>query len=297
MEKQSKTMKLICAGAAALGVAGVTAYALKKEKKKALTTDGTGKTVLITGASGGIGKEFAYIFAQHHFNVIAVARNMEKLEELKLELENSYNVKVTLIQKDLSDENAAKEIFDEVQELGIEVSQLVNNAGAGKASRVIDADPDTMKNLIHLNITNLTLLCRYFGRQMAENGYGKILNVSSMGAFIPDPYFNVYGPTKAYELFLTEAMYGELKNTNVTVSALCPGPTRTNWAANAGKSDSRVAKNPAEVAEAGFIGMQEGKLIIIPDADYRTFRRLMQLFPVKFQSNVIAGWQKKLIEK
>lgn len=293
MKKLSKTTKLICGGAA---VVGVTAYAMKKRKNDALATDGTGETVLITGASGGIGREFAHIFAQHHFNVIAVARNMEKLGDLKLELENSYGVDVTLIQKDLSDENAAKEIFDEVQELGIEVSQLVNNAGAGNASRVIDADPETMKNLIHMNITNLTLLCHYFGSQMAENGYGRILNVSSMGAFIPDPYFNVYGPTKAYELFLTEAMYGELKGTNVTVSALCPGPTKTNWATNAGKADSKVAKDPAEVAKAGFIGMQEGKLVIIPDADYRAIRRVMQVFPAKFQSGVIARWQKGLIK-
>ncbi len=115
-----------------------------------------------------------------------------------------------------------------------------------------------------------------------------------MGAFIPDPYFNVYGPTKAFEMFLTEAMYGELKGTGVTVSALCPGPTQTNWAANAGKSDSKIAKDPDAVARVGFIGMQKGQLIIIPDADYRAFRYLMRPLPAKFQAQLIAKWQQKL---
>ena len=112
-----------------------------------------------------------------------------------------------------------------------------------------------MRDLIHLDITSLTMLCRLFGHDMKERGAGKILNVSSLGAFMPDPYFNVYGPAKAYELFLTEAMYGELRGTGVTVSALCPGPTKTNWAANAGKADAKIAKDPRMVAEEGFKGM------------------------------------------
>lgn len=277
--------------------AGTAVYAARQKKARAAETDGTGETVLITGASGGIGKELAFVFARHHFNVVAVARNAEKLEELKKDLEGHFEIQASIIPKDLSDENAAREIYEETRKAGIIVDQLVNNAGAGKESRVIDADPDTMKDLIHLNVTSLTLLSRYFGKDMADRGYGRIMNVSSMGAFIPDPYFNVYGPTKAYELFLTEAMYGELKGTGVTVSALCPGPTKTNWAANAGKADSKIAKSPAEVAEAGFVGMQEGKLIIIPDRDYRAFRYLMRPLPAKLQASAIAKWQKRLINK
>lgn len=218
-----------------------------------------------------------------------------KLENLKLELENSYPVKVMVFSKDLSDENAAREIYDEMQVRDIFVDQLINDAGAGKQGAVTDADPDTMRDLIHMNVTNLTLLCRLFGSDMKKHGKGRIMNVSSMGAFIPDPFFNVYGPTKAYELFLTEAMCGELHNTGVTVSALCPGPTKTNWAANAGKADSRIAKDPKEVAKEGFIGMQEGRLIIVPSADYRAFRRAMQLLPARLQTRIIADWQKSLI--
>ncbi len=286
----------LLAGIALAGGAAAAAVCLSQEQRRdAYATDGRGQTVLITGASGGIGREPAFVFAEHHFNVVAVARNAQKLEELKQELECSCNVNVYTIAKDLSDEHAAREIFDEVQSAGIEVTQLVNNAGAGKQARVVDADPDTMRDLIHLNVTSLTLLSHYFGRRMAKRGYGRIMNVSSMGAFIPDPYFNVYGPTKAYEMFLTEAMYGELEGTGVTVTALCPGPTKTNWATNAGKADAKFAKGPREVAEAGFIGMQEGKLIVIPDADYRAFRYLMCPLPATLQSRVIGQWQQSLI--
>lgn len=293
----SRTGKVLAGIAGAAGAAAAALAAKeKKAREEAEKTDGRGQTVLITGASGGIGRAFAFVFAEHHFNIVAVARNEQKLEELKLELENSYDITVTTIAKDLSDENAALEIYEAVQEQGIEVNQLVNNAGAGKQSRVVDADPEVMKNLIHLNVTSLTLLCRYFGRDMAERGSGRILNVSSMGGFIPDPYFNVYGPTKAYELFLTEAMYGELKGTGVTVTALCPGPTKTNWAANAGKADAKFAKSPDEVAKEGFIGMQEGKLVVIPDPDYRAVRCVLGHLPAAAQASLIAKWQKSLIQ-
>ena len=191
----------------------------------------------------------------------------------------------------------AKEIYEETKEAGITVDQLVNNAGAGKQARTVEADPDAMRDLLHLNAVSVTMLSRYFGQDMVKRGSGRIMNVSSMGAFIPDPYFNVYGPTKAYEMFLTKAMYGELQGTGVTVSALCPGPTKTNWAANAGKADSRIAKSPEKAARAGFIGMQEGELIIIPDADYRAVRYLMRPLPAKLQARLIAGWQKGLIER
>ena len=292
---KKKTAGFLLTGAAAAAAAAVMVG--RKRQQQADETDGTGKTVLITGASGGIGKELAFEFARHHFDIVAAARNKEKLEELKMELENSYQVKVTVIVKDLSDENAAKEIYEETKEAGITVDQLVNNAGAGKQARTVEADPDAMRDLLHLNAVSVTMLSRYFGQDMVKRGSGRIMNVSSMGAFIPDPYFNVYGPTKAYEMFLTEAMYGELQGTGVTVSALCPGPTKTNWAANAGKADSRIAKSPEKAARAGFIGMQEGQLIIIPDADYRAVRYLMRPLPAKLQARLIAGWQKGLIER
>lgn len=293
---KQKSRKMLLAGGIASTV-GISYMYQQCRLKRAEKTDGTGKTVLITGASGGIGKAFAFVFASYHFNLVLVARNQEKLEELKLELENSYPVEVTVIPKDLSDEHAAEELYEEVKEKGIVIDQLVNNAGAGKQSRVTDADKETLYGLIHLNVSTVTMLCRLFGHDMVSRGNGRILKVSSMGAFIPDPWFNVYGPTKAYEMFLTEAMYGELKGSGVTVSVLCPGPVKTNWAANAGKADSRIAKRPEAVAEAGFLGLQAGQLVIVPSADYRAFREIMKFLPYKIQTDIIAVWQKTLINK
>ena len=292
MDKNKKHIAMI-------GGAGAIAGALiHKEVKtvKADQTDGTGRIALVTGASSGIGREIARIFAIHHFDLIIVARNAEKLGELKMEFENSYGVSVMTVKKDLSDANAAQEIYDELKQQDIVVDQLVNNAGAGLQSSVTDADPEAMKRLIDLNVTTPTMMCRLFGHDMVERDEGRILNVSSMGAFIPDPYFNVYGPAKAYELFLTETLSGELDGTNVTVSALCPGPTKTNWAANAGKADAKIAKSPESIAEAGFIGMQKGELIIIPNADYKAVRYIMRPLPAKMQAKIIAKWQETLID-
>jgi len=292
MKNKKKCMAAI--GGIGLITAGNIAHQRHAEKSAEMT-DGSGQTVLITGASGGIGRELATVFAEHNFDLVLAARNEEKLAESKRELEEKFSVHVMTIVKDLSDENSAAELYAEICKKGIFIDQLVNNAGAGKQAAVTDADPQIMQDLICLNIMSVTMLCRLFGHDMRERGFGRIMNVSSMGAFIPDPYFNVYGPTKAYELFLTEAMYGELHGTGVTVSALCPGPTKTNWAANAGKADARIAKDPRCVAQAGFIGMQAGQLIIIPDADYRVLRRVMQHLPAKMQARIIAGWQRSLI--
>lgn len=279
-------------GAAAIGAA----QAYKRRKKVKPVTDG-GHTALITGASSGIGKEFAQIFAKHGYDLVLTARSKDKLKKLADDLTLNYDVSVTVIPADLSDETEAKRLYDEIKKRGIEIDQLVNNAGAGHAGDVADTDPETMLKLIHLNISSVTLLCHYFAKDMKDRGQGKILNVSSLGAFIPDPHFNVYGPTKAYELFLSEAMSGELKGTGVTVSCLCPGPTKTNWAKNAGKSDSKTALDPAEVARIGFTGMQKGDLVIVPTALFKTERTLMGLLPATVRVNIIDQWQKRLIKK
>jgi short-subunit dehydrogenase len=260
-------------------------------------SDGRRRTALITGASGGIGREFAIVFARHGFDLVIVARNAGKLDELAGALTAQYGVKVKTIAADLSDEDSAERIYREVRDAGITVDQLVNNAGAGRQAATVDADMDTLKGLIHLNAVSVTLLCRLFGADMVRAGHGRILNVSSLGAFIPDPWFNVYGPTKAFELFLTEAMYGELIGTGVSVSVLCPGPVKTDWARNAGKADSRAAKDPADIARAGFEGMQKGKLIIVPAPLYRLEKAALGLLPTKARIRIIRSWQEKLIRR
>lgn len=283
--------KVITAAAAGTVIAGAVAACRKKKHSES----SEGETVLITGASGGIGYALAQEFAGHKFNIVLTARNEEKLNHIKEDFESRYGVEVIVIPMDLSVPGNAQKLYDTVKEKGIKVDQLVNNAGAGKAGRVVDTDPEVMEGLINLNVTSVTMLCRLFGADMAERGRGRIMNVSSLGAYIPDPYFNVYGPTKAYELFLTEAMSGELKKSGVTVSALCPGPTKTNWAHNAGKADSSTALTPEAVAKYGYEGMQNGQLVIFPGSRFRAEKIALGLFPAKVQTAFIAKWQKKLI--
>lgn len=231
------------------------------------------------------------------FNLVITARSEDKLNALAAELKKAYSVDVRVISADLSKEDEAGRLFEEIQDCGIHIDQLVNNAGAGRMGDVVDADPQTMLDLIHLNVSSVTLLSHYFGHEMKEQGHGRILNVASLGAFIPDPRFNVYGPTKAFELFMTEALSGELKGTGVTASCLCPGPTKTNWAKSAGKADSKTALDPADVARIGFEGMQKGDLVIVPTAVFKTERRVMELLPARAQVAFIEKWQRHLIEE
>jgi short-subunit dehydrogenase len=258
---------------------------------------GLGQTALITGASGGLGKEFAIIYAKHGFNLVLVARSEDKLKSLADKLSKEFDVNVKVIAADLSETDGAEKVYQKLKEEHIFIDQLVNNAGAGKQAATVDADTDTLRGLINLNAVSLTLLCRLIGADMVRAGHGKILNVSSLGAFIPDPYFNVYGPTKAFELFLTQAMYGELIGTGVSVSVLCPGPIKTNWAKNAGKADSKTAKEPREIAVVGFKKMQKGKLLIIPAPIYRIERFAVDLLPMTARIRVIRKWQGGLIKK
>lgn len=289
-----KNRQLLIAG----GILGGTLLAGKLIKKKNWSNRDNGtQTVLITGASGGLGLELAKEFAKNGYNLVIAARSEEKLESLKTELEKQYDVDVVVIAVDLSEEGGAQNLYEEVKKKGIVINQLVNNAGVGKENRVIDCDVETLQNIIKLNVESVTILCRLFGADMAEQGQGRIMNVSSLGAFIPDPYFNVYGPSKAFELFLTLAMKGELENSGVSVSVLCPGPMKTNWAANAGKADSKTARDPKDIAEIGYKEMQNGELVIVPGKVYRIEKKLMKHLSYTTQVNIIRKWQSKLIEK
>lgn len=262
------------------------------------------ETVLITGGSGGMGAEFAKIFAAHGFHVVLAARSEPKMAALASELNQLPGAKEQIgaaaeyIVADLSTEDGAGKLWAEVQRRGLQIDQLVNNAGAGKVGRTVDADPAVMQGLINLNVTSLTLLCRLAGAEMVKRGHGKILNISSTAGMFPDPYFNVYGPSKAYVLALTEAMRGELKGTGVTVCALCPGPVRTNWAANAGKAYPAMAADPKRVAQTGFAAMQKGKISVVPG----TFTKIgtwliIRCLPRGARVAVGAAWQMAMIKK
>lgn len=252
------------------------------------------KTALITGASAGLGFEFAKIFAGEGYNLIIVARDKTKLEMNAATLTASCGISVMVIQADLSDCASAEQIYKIVSESGLIIDALVNNAGSGRHGLFTESSPQDASDVININVTSFTLLTAYFLRDMVKRDFGKILNVSSLCAFQPNPLYAVYGATKAYELMFTEALAAELINTGVTVSVLCPGPTKTEFARRSGRLDSALADDARSVALAGFRGMQHGKPIIIPGFKNKLGLLGSKLLPSSFAARIIKRWQESL---
>ncbi|MGI6108993.1 MAG: SDR family NAD(P)-dependent oxidoreductase [Eubacteriaceae bacterium] len=249
------------------------------------------ENVLITGASSGIGYEFAKIFAEHGYRLILAARRPDKLETAAEKLRYEYQTEVITIPCDLSDPKAPQQLCDEIRKQGLQIDVLINNAGSGCYGLFAETDPENFHRMINLNVTGLTLLTRCVLPDMIARGSGKILNVSSLGGFQPDPYGAVYGATKAYEMMLTENLYGELIGTGVTVSALCPGPTKSEFAGISGKREARFAADTHAVAEAGYKALMRGKLIEIPTALYKLETSLIKLLTVKTRARLVSMWQ------
>ena len=186
------------------------------------------RTALITGASAGIGRAFAHVFAENDYDIVVVARREEKLEELRKEIETEFGVAVSVMAQDLSDPKAPQQLFDKVTDSGITIDVLVNNAGLATVDPVHTASPEDIANLVNVNVVSLTMLTKLFVDGMVERGDGRIINVASIVSFFPTPTFATYGASKAYVLSFTEAMSQELKGTGVTATAICPGYTKTD---------------------------------------------------------------------
>lgn len=255
------------------------------------------KTALITGSSGGIGYEFAHIFAKEGYNLVLVARSQDKLVNLKQELE-ALGAEVYIIAKDLSKPIAPQEVFDEVKNADIKIDVLVNNAGLGDFGQFAQSDIAKIDTMIELNINALTKLTRLFLPEMIERKSGKILNVASLGSFQPGPLMAVYYASKAYVLSFSEAISRELKGTGVTVTALCPGPTKTNFqdAANLGMSGLFVNLQVADaksVAEFGYKKIKKGKVIAVPGFFNKIAAVGVRLLPRRFIRNMVYNIQKQ----
>lgn len=221
---------------------------------------------LITGASSGIGKELAEIFASKGNNLILVARSRNKLEEIAGTLSRKFNIEVVVIAKDLSEANAPAEIYEQVKDLPVEY--LVNNAGFGDFGSFSDTDLKKELDMISLNITALTVLTKYFVKDMAARGHGRILNLGSNGSFFSGPLMPVYCATKHYVLAFSEALSIELEKTGVTVTCLCPGPTASGFQKAANNENSKLVKgkrlpSSRAVAEFGYRAMMKGRMTAI----------------------------------
>ncbi|MDQ0200356.1 SDR family NAD(P)-dependent oxidoreductase [Neobacillus ginsengisoli] len=221
------------------------------------------KTALITGATSGLGYEFVKLFANDGYNLVLVARNGKKLEEIK---QTYTNIDVTVISKDLGVLGAPKEVFEEVEKRGINVDILVNNAGFGLMGKFDDLDIQKQVNMIQLNITALTELTFYFLQKMKLNNSGRVLNVASTAAFQPGPLMAVYYATKAFVLSFSEALVEELAGSAITVTTLCPGPTKTNFGSVANVEGTKMFSSAMAsdlVAKKGYEALMSGKRVII----------------------------------
>jgi short-subunit dehydrogenase len=234
---------------------------------------------LVTGASSGIGKELARVLAPDH-DLILSARRVEELNALAAELRAAHAATCHVSPADLADPRGPRQLFDATAAAGLAVDVLVNNAGFGDHGPFADAELGKLLRMIQVNVTALTELTGLFLPGMRARGRGKLLNVGSVAGFQPGPLMAVYYATKAYVNSLSEALDDELAGTGVTVTCLCPGPTRSEFRAVAGiQRGFSVAQemDTRAVAEAGVRGMRRGKRLVIPG-----FRNRLLIFAERF---------------
>ncbi|MGD6794012.1 SDR family NAD(P)-dependent oxidoreductase [Metabacillus indicus] len=252
------------------------------------------KTVLITGASDGIGKELAYKYAQDGYRLVLAARSEEKLQKLAEELKPAP---VIVKRKDLSDMNQVRELYEELKAESVQIDVLVNNAGFGLYGEFVRTSAEEELNMIDLNIKSITLLAKLFAPDMAERGSGHILNVASTAAFQPGPLMAVYYATKAYVLSFSEAIENELKGTGVSVSVLCPGPTKTGFSDRANLGQSKLFKSGVmdvkEVADAAYKGLQKKQTVIIPGLKNKMLAAAVRFMPRKTVTGVVRKTQER----
>jgi uncharacterized protein len=244
------------------------------------------KTALITGASGGIGLEFARIHASKGDNLVLVARSGDKLEKIKAELVADYKVEILNLVKDLSLRDAAVDVYNEVKSKNIVIDYLINNAGFGDFGLFAGCSWEKQEKMISLNITALAHITRLFLPGMIERGDGKILNVASLASFQPGPTMSVYFASKAFVLSFSEAINNEVKDKGVSVTTLCPGSTESNFHAVAmgdpNLVEDRKMQTAKEVAEAGYRAMMKKKAVVIPGFKNSFLAFSVRFFPREF---------------
>jgi hypothetical protein len=228
------------------------------------------KTALVTGASSGIGTAFAQDLARRQYNLILVARSQAKLEQLAQELQQAHQIQTEVISQDLTASNAAQTLFDTVSAKGIQVDLVINNAGFGDYGLFAESSLHKQLEMIQLNITALVALTHLFLPLMRERREGGIINVSSIAGFQPLPYMSIYAATKAFVLNFSEAIWAENKDTGVTISCVCPGPTKTDFfkVANfpnsaATDSASNNSASPEEVVKAALNAFEQKQANVV----------------------------------
>lgn len=254
------------------------------------------KTALITGGASGLGYEFALLLGKNGYQLILIDIDSDQLEIVKQELENNFQIKVNTITKDLSLQNSAAELFEELKVNSIDV--LINNAGFGLFGPFYNTNWERELSMLNLHVVTTTQLTKLLLDGMIKRGKGKILNISSLAAFQSGPLMAIYYASKAYILSFSEAIANELKGTGVTVTVLCPGQTKTSFqeVVSEGNKTNKISFNIAtanKVAEYGYKAMMRGKSLAIPGVLNKILSFLPRILPRKIATAIVRKIQEK----
>jgi short-subunit dehydrogenase len=254
------------------------------------------ETVLITGASSGIGLELARCFAADKSKLVLVARSTDALEKLATELRGKFQIEVHVITADLAKPEAAREIFDELKGRGISVDVLVNNAGFGLHAPFAELPLPRQLEIIQVNVTALVALTGLFLPGMIQRKRGGVLNVGSVAGFMPGPHMAIYFATKAFVQSFTEALNVELSGSGVAVSVLCPGPTESNFSQVArgerGREIKSVKMSAAAVAVAGHRAFRRNQCVCVPGAANKILVTVPRLLPRAVVRKMVGKFNK-----
>ena len=256
------------------------------------------KFALITGATGGIGYELANLFAKDKYNLIIVARHEDELNKTVAELSSQFGIRVIPLAKDLFNPEAAFEVYNEVKAQGIDVEVLVNDAGQGQYGFFSDTDIRRELDIVQLNISSLLVLTKMFLKDMLSRRSGKILQVASIAGKLPGPLQSVYHATKAFVLSHTESLVNELKDTGVTITALMPGATETDFFNKADAENTKMVQegslsDPVDVAKDGYEALMSGESRIISGLKNKAMVGMSSVMP----DNLVAEQMRKQMEQ
>lgn len=250
-------------------------------------------TALITGASSGIGYELSKVMAEQGHNLVLVARREDTLFHLAEYLKREHKITVTVIAADITSPGSAEHIYQRLQSEHIPVDILINNAGVGSWGSFTTQSTDEIDTMIALNIQALTRLTRLFVGDMTRRGLGKIVNIASVAGFLPGPYMAVYNASKAYVVSFSEALRVELKGTGVSVTAVCPGPTSSEFHHRAGTLDIPALRRvpmlgSGQVARGTYRAMKKHRAVYIPGRTNRLLVLLLNIVPTRLVSWLAA---------
>ena len=250
-----------------------------------------GKTILITGASSGIGECFAYNLNKMGAKLILTARSEDKLLDMASNMNDAY-----VFSGDLSKKNFAKDLYNKIKDENLVVDILINNAGFGYSGKFLDTSMDNYEEMISLNIYSLVSLTHLFLKDMVSNNKGGIINISSLASFQPIPYFSIYAATKAFVTSFTLSLYEEYREKNIRILGVCPGYTKTNFNKRAHMSSKPIAgylMSSQEVVDETLKAYQKGKFIIINGKINRFVKLFTSLIPKRWSLKMASSIIKK----